>query len=531
MSIKRFLTPLLIAVLLSWAAPAQATLSVNSLSLNVELMDNGRIAVNQELEFVGSDTLSWRIFGNYRNLSILADGIKLSSSDYVTNKDSRGTLIRSKTDEAQTWQISYLSTSALIRHDDRDQLFVKILDQPGFNINSFEGIFRLPSQSTSSDEFSGNLYAISGVFDSRTEKIDNRTISYSAGRVGPNSILTVNASWPKNILTLTKTQEWRLAITNFNLLPWLILGVALPILSILVLLLLIILNRSHGKVEVSEISAYPPSKLSPVLIGVLLDKKILPKEVSALLIDLCQRGYLVIIKKGGDFFFGRRRRSDENLLSWEVAILDELIPDSTYKISNPELKALSKQVLFSPKIKSAFHEIYEIVTKNNYFVENPHVTRIRYKLIGLAIYYFALIGVFWLIFSGGNNYLLVPLISTILIAWTILKLTPSLVKYSPTGLDQKKQWQAFANYLKQKKAIDSTLSRNQTYERFLPYAIVLNVSSEWSNRFDQSRAVQVRPDWFISYSDTSATEFADDITEFTTKISTILTDLKGPLVN
>ena len=132
--------------------------------------------------------------------------------------------------------------------------------------------------------------------------------------------------------------------------------------------------------------------------------------------------------------------------------------DST-KISRPELKALSKQMLFSPKIKAAFHHIYDHVARNQYFQENPHITRIRYKLFGLLFYFTALVGVFWLILTGGNNYLLIPLISSMLIAWLILRLTPNLVKYSEIGLEQKRLWQSFANYLKLGKAIETELAR------------------------------------------------------------------------
>lgn len=522
-------------ILFSFSAITSNALAASSvitkLSTSITLEESGKVLVRQDIYYAGKRKLDWQVFNNFRQLHVFADSSELSTAAINVKSSGKNNQIIAKQHTAEHWRLSYVASNSLIRHDDRDQLFLKLIDQPGQSILAFDAKLTLPSNQGEIKDLNGNLYVIGGVSAATTETVSNNEITFSTEQIGQGALLTLNASWPKSVLNLTNAQEFRLSLSNLDIIPWLLIGLFLPLMALLVLTLLLLRNNSHNFVRSSSITDKPPSNISPAIIGVLVDKKIKPRTVTSLIVDLCQRDYLVLIKKGSDFYLGRRKVNDEHLQNWEREIIDELIPESSLKTNDQKLRSLSKQTLFSPKIKLAFQEIYETVTKNGYFTENPHQTRVRSKLIGLAIYYIGLFGIIWLIVSAGSSYLLIPLIGTIFIAWLILRLSPELVNYSQRGLDQKKEWLTFANYLESLEPIDARLTRNQTFEKYLPYAVSLNCTEEWADRFDRSDAVKVRPDWFISYQDSSTSEFTDDLIEFADKISTILSDLRGPLVN
>jgi len=512
--------------LLPTALQAQGGLPIQELNVKVQLQRNGTASVQQELIYPNPSPLNWRLLSTARQLHLRADE---RTAQYKATKRGRE-LILEGSELAKQWQIAYTATTNLIRHDNRDQFFFKVFQQPGVPINRLSVDFYLPAETTG-EGLSGNAYAIGGVVDPKATVVAANHLRYEAGFAGGQSLFTVNASWPKSVLRLSLWQELRLSFLNLELIPWLILGFGLPLLSLVVLLRLVLKQRREDRLVVTEIRSQPPSQLSPILVGVLLQKKIYPQGIAALLIDFCQRGYAVIVTKNQEYFLGRRQPPDEKLASWEQKLLFELFPSVETAISNEQLRALNKRSLFSPRIRDAFGEIYQVITDNHFFAENPHLTRVRYKLLALTLYFTGLFGLIWMAVVGSSTYLIIPLGSTMIIAWLIMRLTPKLIHYTREGQAARRDWLAFANYLKLGEPLQPEAARNRTFERYLPYAAALNQTLAWAQRFDRSSSVIVRPDWFITYRETTVAEFAQEIVRFTNDLSKILAGMRGPLVS
>ncbi|MDP3992620.1 MAG: DUF2207 domain-containing protein, partial [bacterium] len=394
---QTILVALLLLGLLFVIPPARAAIGISSLAVKAELQLDGTVTVQQEIELVGSSGLDWRLYSNPRHLVISADGQRVPDKQWRLIRDGASTRLLSQSLGASRWSLSYQTAGNLIRHDDRDQFFFKVFQEPGVTINKTLVTFSLPDQDgqTEIQSLTGNAYAIGGVQDATSEVTGNKTITYNAGYAGPKGLMTISASWPKSILGLNRFQEAKLALSNLDSLPWIILGVSLPLVALVVLLFLIVRQRRQDRVELGPMVSQLPSELSPMIVGVLVNKKIYPEEIVALLVDLCYRGYLVIIKNGPDYYFGKRKPPDQHLQLWEKNILEQVLPKLESKISNAEILASNKQVLFSPLVHDAFNDIYEIITQQHYFVENPHLTRIRYKLIALALYFASVAGLVW----------------------------------------------------------------------------------------------------------------------------------------
>lgn len=530
---RSILVAVLIFGLFAVAPKGRAAIGVSSLTVKAELQLDGTVTVNQEIVLVGSSNLDWQLFSSPRHLAVSADGQTVSSKQWRLVSDGASTRLISKELAASRWVLSYQTAGNLIRHNDRDQFFFKVFQEPGVAVNQTQVTFTLPAHAASTEiqSLTGNAYAIGGVLGATSEVTGAKTITYSADYAGPKGLMTISASWPKSILQLNRFQEAKLALTNLDSLPWIILGVSLPLVALVVLLFLIVRQRRQDRVLLGPIVSQPPTELSPLIVGVLVNKKIYPEEIVALLVDLCYRGYLVIIKNGPDYFFGKRKPPDQHLQLWEKNILEQVLPKLETKISASEITAFHKQALFSLPVHDAFNDIYEIITRHQYFVENPHLTRIRYKLIALTFYFASVVGLVWTAVSDITPYLLIPLIGTILLAWLILRLTAKLTRYSATGLAQRSAWLSFSQFLGDPKPIDPAMARNQTFEKYLAYAIALGKTAEWTNRFDRSSSRIVKPDWLVTYQDLDADALGGELVEFVSKTSKLLTTLRGPLVN
>ncbi len=513
-----------------WPNVSQAAVatpvSLVSLEMTADLQNDGSVRVSQLLNFQSPTKLHWQLFSNVRDFQVEADSQMINSSEIRSQKSGNLTKISSNTQIGRRWLLHYTTTTSLIRHNDSDQVYLKVFQELGYPIGNVKVRFTLPTKT--SEGLNGNVYAIHGATGASTV-VDSTGITFSSSYTGAQALFTINANWPTSILRLTTWQELRLRLTQLAILPWLVLGLLLPLASLIVLVWLLLRQRRQEK-PVRAVSETPPSALSPLLVGVIVNKKIYPEEIVALLIDLCSRGYVVISKKGDRYSLSLRRQPDAQLAHWERDILEQIFQMSEQHISAQDISGLTKQSLFSPKVRHAFAEIYQIITDSQIFSENPHLTRIRYKLVALGFYFFSIIGIIWTAAVGASPYLIIPLAGTMTLAFTIIRLSPRLISYTEHGQEVRAAWLAYANYLKLTEPLPLAASQNQTFEKTLPYAIALNQTVNWAKRFDLSEITIIRPDWFIAYEETSTAEFVTDLSKFTQTISETLASLRGPSV-
>jgi hypothetical protein len=524
--IRIFQISLFAILLLGLAGQARGAAPMQQLNIETVLNQNGSVQIAQKLTYNTPVQLEWEVFSNIRKLAVSADGSDIDDSRYSVGKIGNHHVVRAK-QLAREWKITYTTTTTLVRNNNRDQIFIKIFQEIPDPIYNVSVSFSLPTNDMT-EGLTGNAFAISGVSNPKTT-VHNNTVVYSAEYAAPGSLFTVSASWPKRVLSLTKIQEIRLYLTNLEVLPWLTLGILLPIIGLSMLLLLYRRQRLD-RVPVTSILDRPPSQLSAMLVGVLVQKKIHPRVIVALLVELCRRGYIVIVERTGQYYLSQRKPFDEHLTSWERNILEELFPDHG-KLATEGLQEITDSSLFSPKVRDAFGQVYQIITEQNFFLENPHLTRVKYKLFGLALYFTSAIGLLWVAIVGASPYLSIPLGGTMLVSFLIIRLTPKLVRYSESGIATRRDWISFGNFLGLKEPLPLESTRNHTFELYLPYAIALNKTKEWAERFDRSSTTIIKPDWFITYKESSTTQFVEDITELTDSISKTITTLRGPLVS
>ncbi len=513
---------LIATLFLAQSVHAQTNTAITSLSATIKLQSDGRAFVEQVIEFSEPSTLNWSVFSNVHGLSVTADGSVLSARN--VRQQGRGGQTRLTSGQvASIWVIDYTATTNLIRHDNRDQLYFKLFEEPGRQIYNTVVSFELPEGVTDSN-LSGDLYALTGVLNPTVYKQSETSLIYNATAAGAQAIFTANASWSDNALPLGWYQNLRLQLLELEVTPWLIVGFLLPLLSLLVLAE-IYWRLKRDERPVTTILDQPPTLLPPVLVGVLVNKKIYPNEIVAQIVDLAQKGYLVIVKKSTQYSLSRRKAPDGHLQIWERDILTQVFPVSD------QAEVEGSRSLYSPEVRDAFARIYQVITDLRIFQENPHLTRVRYKLVALFFYYLSAVGLIATAVFGLSPLVLLPFTGTMVISFLIIRLCPQLIRYTPEGLKARQYWLSFANYLRSPSPVSIEAAQNHMFERYLAYAIALHATEEWAKRFDSSALAIIKPDWLISYEETSTTQLVEEITAFTGSLSKELTDLRGPIVN
>jgi len=522
---------LILGLIALWGvvSPSYAWSQAPDLAIRAQLSHDGRVDITQEIDYQSSSQLDWQILTDFHSLRVQADESWLDERYYQMERQADGYRLTSDV-TASLWRLSYQTETTLIRGSDQDRLYLKLFDEPGFEVGRATIVFKVPD-TLKSEGLYGNLYGIQGVTQPTSTLTSPNELTYQFDSIGTRAIVTINANWPKEILRLSFWREIKLLWRSLELIPWLILGLALPLAALFILWRLTQRVKEGESVQI-QLTSKLPSPLSPLLVGVLVKKKIYPEVIVALLIDLCRRGYLVIVKKGGEYFLAQRRELDRGLIAWEKDLISEIFPELNEKISREQMLNLNKK-LYSPIIRRAFGQIYQVVTDAGIFAENPHWTRVKYKLLALGFYFVAAIGLIWVALTGAASLLLIPLAGTMLISYLLIRLTPRLVRYTHKGLEVRREWLGFAAFLSEKEPLPAIAARDKTFEYLLPYAVALNCPKEWAKRFDAGSSAIITPDWFIGFgmSSSSTTRFVEELVAFAASVSRLITSLRGPTVN
>lgn len=272
----------------------------------------------------------------------------------------------------------------------------------------------------------------------------------------------------------------------------------------------------------TAIRTRPPSQLSPILVGILIHKKITPDTIAAFILDMCDRGYLFISQKDNQFFMARKQAANEHLLPWEAEILGELIKDtSSPKISNFQLE--------DPRIFRTFGKVYTVADQLDLFINDPRSTRINIKLWGLILYLVGAIGLISVAVANLSALYIIVFGLFIIISQITIKLAGDFIRLSSSALEQKSKWLEFKNFLQSAEPLDR--GNEYLFVSYLPYAIALGCATSWAARFGGSTLATIKPEWYYATANMSIDQLNSEIIKFTEKIGQQFILLKGPQVN
>jgi uncharacterized protein (TIGR04222 family) len=383
------------------------------------------------------------------------------------------------TDASATWTFHYRAKSVIMFFDQGDELRWYVLDaETPVPVGAVQTTVKLPGTVASAD-MTQAVQTGPGV-ETNVYSPGPSTMVYEGSSLPPYTNFWLVTGFPKGVVEFT----WTARRVAAAVIPR--VGFVLPIAAFLIMFLL---WRRRGRDDPAAVYASyvnePPSDLPPGLAGALIDEKVDTKEVIATIVDLARRGYLEITDTKKDGIFSKpltiftRRQPLENLRRFEQKVAESLF-DSAHpdQVTTAELKNH-----FYTHVAPIVDQIYNDSTRAGLFYQNPKTVRARW--VGYGFLVAVILGGLTALMaltdvSGWGWFLLGSIVSVIV----VFAFGPRMPRRTAKGAQEQRKWEAFRNYLKDLTRFQDLESAQETFDKYLPYAVAFGVEKDWVRRFE-----------------------------------------------
>lgn len=271
-------------------------------------------------------------------------------------------------------------------------------------------------------------------------------------------------------------------------------------------------------------------RLRPAEIGLLMDERADTLDVSATIVDLAVRKYLLIkeTEEGGvfglfktkDYELQRLEPPPGDLLPYESSLLAALF-ESGDTVRLEDLKNKFYKDLADVK-KELYHEATDV---QHFFARNPETIRNIYRVAGLVMAGVGVAGVFLLGSWLGGGIVPIPLvIAGLLLAF----ISGAMPRRTAEGRRMYRRSLGFRLYmLTAEKERQRFAEQQNIFSDYLPYAIVFQCVQKWAKAFADLGIEPSAPSWYIGSGAFIASDFADGMSGFSSSISNVMASTPG----
>lgn len=266
-----------------------------------------------------------------------------------------------------------------------------------------------------------------------------------------------------------------------------------------------------------------PLNLRPAEIGVLMDERADTLDVSATIVDLAIRGYLVIKEEPKKWMFGNtdyiltKTGKDENsLMNYEKRLLSSLF------LSRNEVKISKLKNSFYKQLKGVKDALYGEVTNKKLFARNPQATRRKYLLFAIMLLIIG-VAITGIGLSILNNFIVgvgfgLNLCSIIFIIISFLM--PRKTAFGREVYRKARGYKLFVSGTE--KYRQPFFEKENIFMEVLPYAIVFGVTKKLATAMQEMGIKPVQPSWYIGAAAFNSVRFATDINSFSSSLSSAI---------
>lgn len=346
-------------------------------------------------------------------------------------------------------------------------------------------------------------------------------VVFETGRLAAGEGLTVVVGWPKGVVQPPPAWQQVVWWVSDN---W---GIPVGLLIPLVVGGFLFLRWwRHGRDPAGRpviVPQYrPPTGLTPAEVGVLLDERADPVDVTATVVDLAVRGYLRIREEASQsllvfrnvdyvFEFPANPPAADSLKPHERTVYDGLRAPrglrgsragrSRATGSEPPRTAVRLSSLrerFYLTVRDAQQALYRKMAADGYFAGNPERIRDAYRKAGL-LFVFGGFGA-WAVWGGSSplNAVLVGL-GVALGGVLFLVFGPAMPRRTGKGVQALWEVLGFREFVRRVESDRlERLVQDQPdlFDRVLPYALVFGVADEWAQKFQD--LLRKPPEWYQS---------------------------------
>lgn len=391
----------------------------------------------------------------------------------------------------QTYVITYEVSGAVLFLADHDELFWNAVGtQWDVPINHVSVSVNLPEGLS---EGSIKLASYTGGNGSRTSNATNtvvneRLVKFEGSGYGAYEGFTIVVGMPKGVLHKPNNTQDGL-YRKIEMGPWFLL---IPLLAFAGLLRLWYIFGKDPQVEKSIAVEYKaPENFRPAEMGTILDENVDQRDISSVIIDLAIRGYIKIVQENN--FLSRdytlvllkSYQDDASLKSHERMILEGIFDDV---IDKKEVKLSELENKFYRNLNSIQKCIKADCNIDHYWVSNSTGLLVLLIFLGIVIFVMGIMAAFEVSQWLG---LALMLTSVIFIVFGFI-----MPKRTLEGAQVLSKIFGFKEFLlRAEKDKIQRAEQQDIFERMLPFAICLGISTKWASKFDGIYAQP--PQWFV----------------------------------
>lgn len=268
----------------------------------------------------------------------------------------------------------------------------------------------------------------------------------------------------------------------------------------------------------------PPDDLKPAQMGVVLDERADPLDITATIIDLAVRGYLHIteIEKGkgltgifskGDWKLTKLKDAGADLAPFEREVMSGLFTTG----GEVELSDLKNK--FYKTLAKAQDDLYEDALARRWFPRRPSATKGIWVALGIG---FAVLGAGFAFVMGSvfaRAAIGIPLIAA---GIALAGLAPSMPRRTAVGSEALRRVLGFRMYISTAETHRQEFNEQQNiFARYLPYAIVFGCVDKWAKAFDglDDQVGRETAAWYTGAGAFHAASFSNSLQGFSSNVS------------
>lgn len=474
------------------------TTTVSKVKVDILVNENGNLDVAQIINYeTVQEKIVWPINSEkITNLTIYS-GSEIVTKNCKLKKLTHGyNLTCPSSKNNLNWIVKYKILNGIqFLQDFNEILWIFVKGNQDFYLKSLEINLRF-KKSIDFSKYKRHIYALHGIGSYTTDILDAQTLSFKGTDLFPQTYFAISADFPSE---LTPPSFAYKTLKIFITANWVLFGLVIPFLSLIFLILF--LRHYYKKIKIwktkaTQIRKTPPDNLLPAVAGGIIDQKIGAAELTATIIDLANRGYLIILNKWGKIFFGKRK-SFEDLSPFEKLLGEKLFKEKQIKANEEEMKKELVKKFSDEKISEIFTSIYTEIYKSGYFIQNPALFRLKYRSASIGLFFLACLLFFLFAFlSPENPLILFSFVGMIIVSTVIEKIADLMPLYSTEGEKKLIEWINFIAYLESKSSATHQEIIENIFMKYFPYAIVFHRVGDWTSRF--LTYPFTCPDWLVT---------------------------------
>jgi len=440
------------------------------------------------VEYAGPRGLNYSLFLNVKSVTD-EDGVKLK---YETSRERQYLRLKIYIDQAdnstRTISIGYTVSDALRFFDDHDEFYWNVTgDEWPIPIQEAGAHIVLPDGASNvrANLFTGAYHstARNGTVEINGTGVDVPT----SGPLGIHEGLTVAVAFDKGAVR-EPTAFSRLLLYLRSNWPFVI-----PVAAFFFMLWLWWTRGRDPRLRPIAAQYQPPENLTPGEVGTLIDNSVDMRDITASIVDLAVRGFLVIEEQKKDQLLGLTHRTEyvfhlkkpspewASLKPHEQDLLEGIFGTGT---AGDTVALADLHNRFYQNIAGIKNHLFGSLVGKGYYTHRPDTTRAAYILFGIVAGIIVLGGGLWLSKNLGMAPL--PFIAAGILSGLIICafgwFMPARTQAGARTLEGILGFEDFLAHVEADR-FNRTIKTPEMFEKFLPFAMALGVEKNWSKAF------------------------------------------------